>query len=118
MMTRVSDPVHESQGRVSKRSFKQVILDKNDLSSDANCLSKQDHRIGSVMEYINEHHNIEAAIAVWYRRAIECLDVDRRICAHTDVNPLDGNVWSLVSNVSSKPAVTGTNVKHAGILRY
>jgi len=30
IMTRVTHPVHKSQGRVGKRSFKQVILDKNE----------------------------------------------------------------------------------------
>jgi hypothetical protein len=50
-----------------------VILDKNDLPSDTNCLLKENHRIGSVMEHINKQHNIEAACAVWHRPAIECL---------------------------------------------
>src|SRR5438067_3131281 len=118
IVTRVSHPVHEPQRRVRKRSLEHVIFDNNDLSSHANRLRKQDRRVVRVMEYIKKHHNIEAAIAVWYRCAIEWLDVDRRICAHADVNPLDGNVWSLVSNESSKPAVTGTNVKHAGIPRH
>jgi hypothetical protein len=34
IMTRVSHPIHESQGGISKRSFEQVILDNNDLPSD------------------------------------------------------------------------------------
>jgi hypothetical protein len=117
-VTRVSHLVHESQGRVSKRSFKQVILDKNDPSGDTNCLPKQDHRLSSVMEYVNKHYNIKAACVVWYRSTIECPHGDRSICAQADVDRMDGDVWSLLSNESSKAAITTTNVKHAGIPRY
>jgi hypothetical protein len=95
-----------------------VILDKNDLSSDTNRLPKQDHRISGMMEYVNKHYNIKAAFAVWYRSTIECLHGNRSIFAQADVDPLDGNVWSLVSNEPGKPAITGTNVKHASIPRY
>jgi len=95
-----------------------MILDKNDLSSDTNCLPKQDHRIDSVVEYVNKRHNIKAAFAVWYRPAIEWLYVDGSTCARADVHPMDGDVWSLVGNESSKTAITRTNVKDAGIPRY
>src|SRR5262245_61677920 len=52
VVTRVCHPVHEPQRRVSKCSLEHVIFDKNEPSSDTNCLPKQDHGLDSVMEQI------------------------------------------------------------------
>ncbi len=71
-----------------------------------------------MMQYINEHHNIETAFAVRYRCTIELLDGDRSISPQANIDPTNRDVWSLVSYESSEPAITRTNIKHAGVPRY
>jgi hypothetical protein len=48
-----------------------MILDKNGLPRDTGSFAKQRHGLVGVVDYINEHHNVEAAVPIRYGFAVE-----------------------------------------------
>jgi hypothetical protein len=48
-----------------------MILDKDGLPRDTSSFAKQYHGLVGVVDYINEHHNVEAAVPIRYGFAVE-----------------------------------------------
>jgi hypothetical protein len=70
-MACISHPIHYLQSWISEHPFDEMILDKDGLPSDTSSFAKKHHGLVGVVDYINEHHNVEAAVPIRYGFAVE-----------------------------------------------
>src|ERR1051325_4217178 len=102
---------------MSKRTFDNVLLDKNRLTIDTHRLAKQHHRLPGMMKHVNNHDDVKATVVIRYCFSIEQFHRDRGIFSQLNVNTLNRDVRALVSDQASEPPISTADVQHRGISR-
>ncbi len=78
-MTHVAYSVHEREHRYGKEPIGVVVLDHDRFPCDADSLAQENHRVLRVVEYVHEHHHIEAAIVEWDLISVKSINWDMGI---------------------------------------
>ena len=95
-----------------------MILDYDCATGDTARFTKEDHRIVSVMEHIDEHHDVDAGIVSGNHLTVKALYWDMLIGSNQNIDAAQVKIRSLLQNEMRQPAVSAADVEHAGVARH
>lgn len=114
-MPGIPHPVHEAEGGFGEQAVASVIFEENKTSSYTGRLFEQRNRIGSVVDYIHKHHDVESFVGKGNVDSIENFYGDMGIFSNENVDPDDFDFRSELGHSFAQITVTGAYIQHLGL---